>query len=107
MLMIFLLDFDTKRPSRTFVPTPTPDTETLHGFNLPTKTARFPPRPNSLLNNDQDNKYNGQNRLSYNSEVVELFCTTGFDCGNGVCLSSEKVPKIANQENDLEIKTKN
>lgn len=95
-MTISLSDFDTKYQNQnTFVPTPTPDIETLPDYNhqASTKIGRLPPRANSLLNNEQNKKFNSQNQLSYNGEVIELFCSTGFDCGNGVCLSSEKVKK--------------
>lgn len=76
-----------------FAPTPTPETETLPDFNIQanTKTGRNPHRANSLLNDDENSKNNRINQPSYRRELIELFCTTGFDCGNGVCLSSEKV----------------
>lgn len=89
-----LLDAKTNKPNvdlsydndrNIFGPTPTPETETLPGnIQTHTKIGRFPQITNLLLNG-------GQNK---HSVEIEQFCTTGFDCGNGVCLSSEKVRTI-------------
>lgn len=92
----YILDFGTHNPrvdKPYYSPTPTPDTETLPELNIQaqTKSGRFPPRTNSLLNDGESKKYN--NQLTYHRAEIELFCTTGFDCGNGVCLSSVKVGK--------------
>lgn len=94
--MNFILDFNTNKPivdspydnhRNNFGPSPTAEAETLPDFNIQahTKNGRFPPRTNSLLNDDQNEKFNR------NKDEIEQFCTTGFDCGNGICLSSEKV----------------
>lgn len=91
-----ILDFNINKPEvdspydnhrNIFGPTPTAETEIFPGLNIQahTKIGRFPPRTNSLLNVDKNERYN------IHKDEIEQFCTTGFDCGNGVCLSSVKV----------------
>ncbi|KAJ6627325.1 Neurotrypsin [Pseudolycoriella hygida] len=68
---------------------PTPETETVREFNRQsqTKSGRFSPRTNLLVTDN----YNNEFKIRQERGDIEVFCTTGFDCGNGVCLSSQKV----------------